>query len=191
MDVGANVGIYSLYASVVHDLKVIAVERMVSNFFLLSLNLEKNPTADILPRPIGLSRESRLTKWMPSIAVGDGGNDIYEAQSKSFATGLQLYALDDLVQAGTISAPNHIKLDVDGVECEILEGMVETLRMPTTLSVMVEVDESDLGKSERILKLMKDAGFGDPIRRHAPYFDEYYYLPTINYLFERPKITKT
>ena len=184
LDVGANIGIYSLYASVVHDLKVIAVEPMVSNFFLLSLNLEKNPTADILPLPIGLSRESRLTKWMPSIAVGDGGNDIYETSS-FVATGLQLYALDDLVQAGTISAPNHIKLDVDGVECEILEGMVETLRMPTTLSVMVEVDESDLAKSERILKIMKDAGFGDPTKRHAPYFDDYYYLPTINYLFKK------
>lgn len=87
LDVGANVGIYSIYASVVHDLKVIAVEPMVSNFYLLSLNLEKNPEADILPLPIGLSRKSELASWMPSIAVGDGGNDIYEASSKSFEMG--------------------------------------------------------------------------------------------------------
>lgn len=96
-----------------------------------------------------------------------------------------MYALDDLIWGGIIQAPNHIKLDVDGIEGEILEGMVKTLRMLTTLSVMVEVDESDLGKSERILKIMKDAGFGDPTKRHAPYFDDYYYLPTINYLFEK------
>ena len=54
LDVGANIGIYSLYASIVHGLKVIAVEPMISNFYLLSLNLERNPTADVLPLPIWL-----------------------------------------------------------------------------------------------------------------------------------------
>ena len=68
---------------------------------------------------------------------------------------------------------------------EILEGMVETLAASTTLSVMVEVDESDSGKLSSILEIMKNSGFGDPTRRHAPYFDDYYYLPTINYLFKK------
>ena len=122
---------------------------------------------------------------MPSLAVGDGGNDIHEASNKSYAAGIQLYSLDDLVRTGVIPAPNHIKLDVDGVEVEILEGMPETLRASTTLSVMVEVDESDSGKLSSVLKIMKNSGFGDPTRRHAPYFDDYYYLPTINYLFKK------
>ena len=185
LDVGANIGVYSLYASVVHGLKVIAVEPMISNFYLLSMNCEKNPAADILPLPIGLARKTELVTWMPSLAVGDGGNDIHQVSNKSFATGIQLYSLDDLARTGVIPAPNHIKLDVDGVEVEILEGMVETLAASTTLSVMVEVDESDSGKLSSILEIMKNSGFGDPTRRHAPYFDDYYYLPSINYLFKK------
>ena len=133
----------------------------------------------------GLARKTELATWMPSLVVGDGGNDIHEASNKSYAAGIQLYSLDDLVRTGVIPAPNHIKLDVDGVEVEILEGMPETLSASTTLSVMVEVDESDSGKLSSILKIMKNAGFEDPKVRHAPYFDDYYYLPIINYLFEK------
>jgi hypothetical protein len=57
--------------------------------------------------------------------------------------------------------PTHIKIDVDGGELEIIEGMQKTLRKPGVKSVLVEVTEDHDGDMlvRRVLDIFQETGF--------------------------------
>lgn len=48
--------------------------------------------------------------------------------------------MDDFIGQFALPAPNHIKLDVDGVELKVLHGAARALANPTLRSVLVEVE---------------------------------------------------
>ena len=82
-----------------------------------------------------------------------------------------------------VEFPQHIKIDVYGIERLILEGAECTLADKRLRSVLCEVDESNSAEAEAILALMLSKGFSKPIKRHAPYFNESHYAPIFNYIF--------
>ncbi len=52
-------------------------------------------------------------------------------------------------------------------------------------SVLVEVNEELPDEITWILDYMRDCGFAKVTKRHPPDFDDAYYRPVFNYLFER------
>ena len=50
--------------------------------------------------------------------------------------------------------------------------------------MQVEVYESNSSAAE-ITDYLTNLGFSEPIKRHPPYYDDYYYKPSFNYFFER------
>ena len=68
------------------------------------------------------------------------------------------YRLDDLIHQSEVQPPNHIKLDVDGLELSILRGADEMLSQPNLRSILVEVDKAE-DPSGEILRLLKNKGF--------------------------------
>jgi hypothetical protein len=60
--------------------------------------------------------------------------------------------------------PRFIKVDVEGFEVEVLEGMRETLRDHAPVLV-VEVRSRDL--EQRCIALLEDAGYAPRVRRNA------------------------
>jgi FkbM family methyltransferase len=67
------------------------------------------------------------------------------------------YRLDDFVRQFGLPSPNHIKLDVDGMEYQILRGAEETLRSPSLRSLLMEANEDDKHAAE-IASLLADSG---------------------------------
>ena len=65
--------------------------------------------------------------------------------------------LDELVRLYKLAAPNHIKLDVDGAELEVLSGASHTLSHPELQTLMVEI-KSD--HESAVVDLLGAAGFG-------------------------------
>jgi FkbM family methyltransferase len=149
-DVGANIGQYSLYAAkrLKGACKVLAFEPESLNYAKLNRNIVLN----------GLSEA--ITAYCLAIA-GHTGFDLFYV--KAFSPGASLHAwgepvgqgdipfvpshrqgmlgvsLDDLVGAYALPFPNHIKIDVDGIEDQIVRAASHTLADLRLKTALVEV----------------------------------------------------
>lgn len=181
-DIGANIGCYSLYAARRKDVVVCSFEPSPVNYWLLSANVINNSNGcQITTYPFGLSDNSMVLKWAPHTSPGSADNQLTCCGTSA----VQVYSIDDLVGLRAAPFPNHIKLDVDGIELSILNGAQKTLSDGRLKSVMVEIDESEKQTTHSIINMLMRLGFSEPVKRHSPYYDENYYLPMGNYLFMR------
>lgn len=141
-DIGANVGAYSLIMSKFAK-KVYAFEPSVFNFNVLIKNVYTNKAPNIVPLNIALSQYRKLGTFVySSTETGGSGHSFGQSPvGGAYKQEIISCSIDEFVEDFKIEAPNHIKLDVDGIEYEILKGATETLSRKTFKSLMVEVDE--------------------------------------------------
>ena len=167
-DIGANVGAYSLVAAKFFDgqVKVYSFEPAFLNFTQLCKNVHLNGCQEsIVPLLIALSDKTTLGAFnyqnlIPGGALHTFGEAVdYKGDvfAPVFKQSVISYRLDDLINQFEIPTPNHIKIDVDGIEYAVLEGARETLINPSLRSIVVEVEA---GESERrITALLSGKGF--------------------------------
>ena len=157
-DVGANVGAYTLVAAVaVPGARVVAFEPGPANYAALCANLDLNSVGDRVialplalgdrPRPAALSDQALVPGG--SGAMGDG------AHAGGSATGL-VERLDDIVERFGLPAPDHLKLDVDGAELEVLAGAAGVLAAGHVKSLLVELDPE---RGEEVVARLEAAGY--------------------------------
>jgi len=180
-DIGSNIGIYSLLAAS-SGCNVISIEPSAANFYILMKNILINKFANILALPLGLSNHNGFQKWNPDIEIANADNQI--SQSGNINCGLTVRSIDSLVYDNGIQSPTHLKIDVDSIEKLILEGGQKILNSKKLRFIHVEVDESNNSHNE-IIEFLKSFGFTNVVRRHPPYYDDYYYAPSFNYFFTR------
>lgn len=156
-DIGANIGIYSLYAaSKGHD--VIAVEPMPASFGALAESIALNGLADkVTPVCIALSDQRKVIRLGRNVA-GTGIEDREGLWSVAMP-------LDDLTPIiGKV--PTHIKIDTDGFDWPVLRGARKALR--NAESVIVETELSSEARSQ-VIYLMTSAGFKLTGRHVCPF----------------------
>lgn len=159
LDVGANVGVYTIMAAtrVGPGGRVYAVEPHALSFSALLRNISKNHLRDtVVPLSLALGASTEVSHFFyKSLATASSNSQIekaYQPGKGAFAEEIielkQIYKLDDLIEIGVIEPPNHVKIDVDGHERSILQGMEQTLagsKGPRSLSVEVyDGDESQI-----------------------------------------------
>ena len=85
------------------------------------------------------------------------------------------YSLDELVRSFGLASPTHIKIDVDGGEREIIEGMKQILQGSTIKSVMIEITEvsKDDDQVKEMINVFKNAGFTEALRIDHSGFKNY------------------
>ena len=168
-DVGANVGAYSLIIDrhTRGTAKVVAFEPSFSNFAQLCNNIKLNSCGrSIVPLYVALSNttgvfEFNYTSTLPGHALhalGKSLNQKGDAFSPEFSLQMLSYRMDDLVEIFRLPKPNHIKLDVDGIEHDILLGACGCLSAPSMKSICVEI-EPTMESAQRILGLLARCGF--------------------------------
>lgn len=193
-DVGANVGNYSLIIAkhLRGDVKVYAFEPAWFNFAQLNRNIALNRFgACIFPVCAGLAARGGLV-WLnySTLECGSSMHSVGEAvrlRDQAFTPVLRqpvaTFTLDQAaVQLG--GAPNHIKIDVDGLESEILAGAEATLRDPALRSLLVELSpgsSADAAAIERVLA----AGFVVWNVQEKPRNAFVNYAEHANYIFVR------
>ena len=127
-DIGANVGIFSLYACL-RGINVISFEPLHSNYNILCKNVEINNFSNkILAFKIALSDETKLDFFYINNAWdGASGNTFGDASSiirlpfHEFSTQPTLgYTIYDFMNTFNVAFPNYIKIDVDGIENKYL-----------------------------------------------------------------------
>jgi FkbM family methyltransferase len=169
-DVGANVGVYSLYAASKPAVSVLSFEPLAANFHVLSRNIQLNDFGErVSAYCVALSGITELGVLnIASPAMGSaltqfgqlGEMSPYCAKDlEGSAHGMIGYSMDDFISQFHPPFPNYLKMDVDGLELVILLGAKRTLRDSRLRSLMVELSMSHGDQRQQACALLQDCGF--------------------------------
>ena len=193
-DVGANIGVYSLYAAAAGRAgRVLAFEPSPWNAALLAENVRLNGAEDIVATfSLALSAEtSPGTLFMRATEAASAGSSFgapigefgerFEPQFRQAALGVRI---DDMVLWGA-PMPNRIKIDVDGAEELVLAGARTTLADQRTKSVSIELDASRSDLVHRVTATLGEAGLAFTAKQHSERFAAGSNASIYNFHFDR------
>ena len=148
-DVGANIGLYSLYAAQKKSCKVVAIEPSIFNLEILAKNIALNKAERLVTIfPIALTNQNSQGLFsMSSDEVGGAlstfgkeyGYDGKKLDSKFQFQGIGM-RMDNAIDLWGLDQPDYVKVDVDGIEHLVLEGFGEKLKKVKSLLVEVNKD---------------------------------------------------
>lgn len=196
-DIGANIGLYSIYAAIIHkNTSVISFEPSPLNLRLLSRNISKNnleKKIKIIQLP--LSDKKNTFSMMNETEVLEGGalnsfQEMKNFEGKKFSAKNRYNILGTnlnyLLQNNIIQLPDYIKIDVDGLEHLILKGADKILRSKKIKSISIELNDNYKYQLEFCKRIMKKNNFSfktklnSEIIRNSKKFNK-----TFNYIFEK------
>jgi FkbM family methyltransferase len=142
VDVGANIGIYTIFAAV-RGVKVFAFEPEALNYAILNQNLYVNGV-DALAYCCALSDGSQvdalyLSMMMPGGSCHSFGQEVdqrLEARKSPFKQGCISMPLDEMVNGPV----DYIKIDVDGFEHLVVAGGKHVTQ--GAKSVLIEINQN-------------------------------------------------
>lgn len=151
-DVGANIGIYSLFfCSLYPNGYCYAFEPSNGNCSRLFENIKLNGFVNITPYNWAISNViGRMLFEENNTEIGSSGGQIRNILHER---GVFVAPIDTL--SGLLKFPNHIKIDIDGQEGTVIDGMICTISNPDVKSILVEFDTTNndyLLHRERIIQ---------------------------------------
>jgi methyltransferase FkbM-like protein len=75
-------------------------------------------------------------------SLGERVDFKHEPMNPVYSQGCVAARLDDLVAAGAVPTPDHIKIDVDGFEPKVIAGATRVLRDHAVRSLLIEVNQN-------------------------------------------------
>ena len=135
-DVGANIGIYTLYSAVMRENTVYSFEPHSASF--------KN-----LLDSINLNKLDKCQAYVKNMHEGVADNKV--GQRGNYYHGCTEMHLDYLVGKGILPQPTHIKIDVDGFEDRVIKGSYATIQK--CKSVLIEIDNKHIEFVQKIKDL--------------------------------------
>lgn len=189
-DIGANVGVYSLY-SAKKGCTVLSFEPSPSNYYLLGRNIELNILGNkISALCIAFDSETKLDfLYMTNTQLGGALSSFGEAVNwngnpfvEKFKQSMIGFSIDNFIEQFNPIFPTHIKIDVDGNEHRIIEGARNTLLDKRIKSVMVELDSERVDYCTSVICMLEKAGLKLFRKRHSLEFKN---SSCYNYFFHR------
>ena len=155
VDIGANIGIYSIPAALFHVKKVYAVEPELKNFTELVNNIELNNLDEsrIEAIPIAISSEFAetitqiyLTSDQPGMSCHQVGRNqdfkLSPIKKKRKHRSVYCVSLADFIQNLPINDSDklHLKIDVDGIETDVCESLFKNNYIHRISSLQIELN---------------------------------------------------
>ncbi len=201
IDIGANIGIYSIPAALFHAQKVIAIEPEPKNYIELLANRERNSDThgklDVLPLAISTKYSDQIQQlYIASDEPGKSQHQLGKNQDymlnphhkDRLYKSVYYISLEQLISS--IHAPNdaplHIKLDVDGIEEDVCESLFSSSLIHRISSIQVELNPL-IHSHKALINKLYSAGFicsyeqvEKAIRKDGPYigFAEHVFIPS-------------
>jgi FkbM family methyltransferase len=167
VDVGANVGSYTLLACAAVGARVYAFEPAPAAYERLVENVRLNRMEDrVTCLNVGAGNAEQTLKFTTGLDVT---NHVATRADDQHTIDVRIRTLDTVLQG---ALPALIKIDVEGFELPVLEGARDVLRRNSLHSVIMELNGSGAhyGHDEsRIVQMMLDHEFRsysyDPLKR--------------------------
>ena len=158
-DIGANIGVYSLYYAKLYKAKVFSFEPQYQNNALLEKNIQINKLEkfiSVIPNPIyGKNKLDFLYSDQDNLSGSADTTFVKKKNLKSHKKKKRLrlsFTIDFLVENFLIPQPNLIKIDVDGNEHEVIKGAIKTINSSSCKSILVETSNKTNKQIKSILK---------------------------------------
>ena len=193
-DIGANIGNYSLIIAkhLKGNARVFAFEPAWFNFTQLNRNVTLNGMeTSVFPVCAALSSENGIS-WLNYSTLEYGSSMHSLGKAVKLRNQAFIPALRQPVASFTVDqavhflecVPNHIKIDVDGIETEILAGAATTLQNPELRSILVELS-SDNPDDQKSIESVLRAGFKIWNVQQKPRNEFVNFAAHANYIFVR------
>ena len=179
-DIGANAGLYSVYAAKRRYCRVWAFEPSVFNLEMLARNIFLNHLEDLicivplaLSDSLGASQmQMTTTEW--GGAESSFGHELFldgHRLRENFRFQTIGMTMVDVVEKLGVPPPEFIKIDVDGIEPLILEAGASILR--GVKGLLVETNDDFPSETGRITSALSDAGLVLHQKRHSEMFENH------------------
>lgn len=165
-DIGANVGVFSLYVALSKKAKVWAFEPSLFNLEILARNINLNQLQNqihIIPNALSNRTGFNLmthssTSWGGALSAFDKDYG-YDGKKISNVFSYQTLGvtLDFAVKNLGIALPDYIKMDVDGIEHLILEGGRKSIQ--NAKEILVELNEDFIEQRDKAIEILEGCGF--------------------------------
>lgn len=163
VDIGANIGYYTLLASrcVGESGKVVSIEASPSIFSLLSTNIQANKATNVR----AVNQAAADCDTMVSVYIGPennlGSSTTEQSRGARFEATVKANALNSILVPDEISRVRLIKIDVEGTELTILNQFIATLEQyPAKVALIVEANAQDNPDGwEEVFKKLQEVGF--------------------------------
>ena len=167
VDIGANVGMYTIWAAKTAGVRVFAFEPESQNFSLLNRNIFLNGLGDrvnaycLAMSDTGGLSQLHLSEFLAGGSCHSLGEEVdynHAPMRPAFSQGCVSARLDDLIASGAVAEPDHVKIDVDGFEPKVVAGMVRVIEGSKLRSLLIEVNQN-LADHRQMVNNLKASGF--------------------------------
>ena len=161
LDIGANVGALTLLmASLTPQGRVIAIEPGPSTFARLKANVDLNPTlqkaVDIYQ--LGIADKPGMLYWQEDANVPGNAGLLNQNGVE-----VKVEALDDFVSQSSLERLDFIKIDVEGMEFEVIKGGLKTIAKYRPILYYETLESFRVNRGfdiyNQIFKLLQDLGY--------------------------------
>ena len=171
VDIGSNIGVFSIYAAIKKECYVYSFDPSLNANFIFLMNIAKNNLKNkVYLHPILLSNDTQSKKFLETSIPNDRLDNL---SGFSFMNGktnelnlfknlnhanylVPSFKLDDLTFNKEI---DYIKIDVDGVELDVIKSGIKTINQNSLKSIMIELNRSDKKNYEEILSILNSSNF--------------------------------
>jgi FkbM family methyltransferase len=166
-DIGAATGLYAVFLGKVvgEKGKGVCFEPELDPYERLRENLKLNKLAHVRPFPVALGdREQTATLMIGNVAGAGRIISDVESSVPQHMQQIQVVQGDRFIESHGLPFPRAIKIDVEGKEYAVLQGLTHTLSEPTCQIVCCEIHPQYLppsAKPEDVLALLRSKGFSD------------------------------
>jgi FkbM family methyltransferase len=194
VDIGANVGMYSIWAAKTRGTRVFAFEPEAQNYALLNRNIALNGLGgQVRAYCLALSDQAGYSELhLSSQQIGGSCHSLgecvdfkHEPMNPVYSQGCIAARLDDLVAQGVVPMPVHVKIDVDGFEPKVIAGARRVLADRKLRSLLIETNQN-LPDHMQMVAELESMGFRfDPAQVAAAERKDGPFKGVAEYVFKR------
>ncbi len=170
-DIGANIGLYSIYAAIKHNnIDITSFEPSTSNLRVLSRNISINKLFEKIKifQPALTYKKNQFLKLNES-SFKEGSSNSTFGENFDYSKNLPLKiqnkykifgtSISYLLKENILEIPNYIKIDVDGIEHLIIRGADNFLGHKNLKEILVELNKDFKKQYDEVFNTLEKNNF--------------------------------